>query len=434
MTIGNDCISIVGLGKLGLPLAASFADRGFHVIGVDTIPAVVEGVNAGRAHVYEPGLLTLLRRVVPDGRLRATCDLGEAVRETDATVILVPTPSQEGGAFANEYVLQVCEALGRELAQKEGYHLVVVSSTVMPGSCGGAIRETLERGSGRAVGKDLGLCYCPEFVALGNAIGGFQRPDSVLIGQSDNEAGGRLEAIYRQFCVNGPPIVRRSLVNAEIAKMALNFAVTAKITVANTLAEICEGLPGADVDEVTSAIGYDKRIGHKYLTGGPAFGGACFPRDVRALMALAAQAGTWATLAEAVHEVNQYQNARLIAQIDRCLEQGVAVDPPVVGVLGLAFKPGTDVTEESVGMALLEKYGDRCVVYDPLAACGQSVHTAQDCVDRAGVVVVTITLDGFRDLAFRPGQAVIDCWRWLDGEKVRAAGARYIGIGLGPEV
>lgn len=426
-------LSIVGLGKLGLPLAASFAERGFRVIGVDNVPAVVDSVNAGRTHIYEPGLPDLLAEVVHKGNLVATGDIGWAVRETDTTIILVPTPSQDDGAFTNEYVLQVCEELCPHLAIKEGYHLVVIASTVMPGSCSGPIREALEA-SGRQVGQNLGLCYCPEFVALGDAIAGFQQPDFVLIGQSDPVAGQRLADIYARLCRNDPPIVRVSLVNAETAKVSLNFAVTAKITAANTLAEICESIPGADVDEVTRVIGHDRRIGHAYLTGGAAFGGTCFPRDVLALLALAVRGATGAILPEAVHRVNQHQIERLCYKIDAALKRAAAAGlPDVVAVLGLAFKPDTDVTEQSTGLALVERYQDRCVVYDPLATCLRSVRTPQIAVSQAGVVVVTTRHKEFKSVVCRPGQVVIDCWRWLDVEKVRRLGATYIGIGIGPE-
>jgi len=411
-------VSVIGLGKLGLPLAASFAEQGFNVVGVDNNPKVIESVNAGQAHIYEPGLPELLVRVVKAGQLRATMNVANAVAWTDVTFVLVPTPSQADKRFTNKFVLQVCKALRPELDKKPG-HVVAISSTVMPGSCDGPIRHVL--------GDAVGLCYCPEFVALGNTIAGFQRPDFVLIGQSDVRAGDVMEGVYKAFCTNRPPILRTNLVNAELAKVNLNFAVTAKISVANTIGEECEGFPGASADEVTRIIGHDSRIGHKYFKAGTAFGGACFPRDVGAVIATAIAAGTWSPLAEAVHKVNRYQNVRLTRIID-------SLEPQRVGVLGLTFKPGTDVTEESVGMFLVEHYGERCVAYDPLVACPRSEERLRDCVDFADVVVVTIMLPEFRDVSFCEGQTVIDCWRYLDREKVEAQGARYIGLGLGERI
>jgi UDP-glucose 6-dehydrogenase len=269
----NADISVIGLGKLGLPLSVAFADRGISVIGVDNVPGVVEAVNARVPHIYEPKLQTFLN--LAGDRLMATGDLHDAVQRTPISIVLVPTPSDDDGWFSLKYVLEVCAELGQAIRDKGRYHLVVISSTVMPGSCGGEIKAALEKASRDKINKSWGLCYCPEFVALGDCIAGFKRPDFVLIGQSDGLAGDVLESFYIRFVPPGTPIERMALINAELAKISLNCYVTTKISFANQVAEICEKLPGADVDTVTNAIGNDRRIGKRYLKGATAYGGEC---------------------------------------------------------------------------------------------------------------------------------------------------------------
>src|SRR5258705_3032132 len=277
-------LSVVGLGKLGAPLAALFASKGFEVLGTDLSPASVDAINQGRAPVDEPGLQALID--VSRSQLRATTDAAEAVAETDVTFVIVPTPSDSTGRFSNGAVVRAMEAVGDGIRRKNGYHVVSITSTVMPGSTGGEIRDALERHAGRPVGPDLGLCYTPEFIALGSVIRDMLRPDMILIGESDRKAGDVLENLYNRCCDNTPVVRRMNFVNAELAKISVNTFVTTKISYANMLADICDRLPGADVDVVTQAIGTDSRVGSKYLKGALGYGGPRFPRDNFAFAAL----------------------------------------------------------------------------------------------------------------------------------------------------
>lgn len=220
-------ISVVGLGKLGSPLAAVFASKGFTVIGTDVNPAAVQAINAGKAPVDEPGLQELIDR--SRDRLCATDDCVEAVQQTDVTFIIVPTPSDRTGRFSNEYALRALAVVGDGIRRKSGYHLVVMTSTVMPGSTGGELRETLEAHADRRVGEALGLCYNPEFIALGSVVRDMLRPDMILIGESDDRAGNLLEQIYHQSCDNAPAFRRMNFVNAELTKISVNTYVTTKI-------------------------------------------------------------------------------------------------------------------------------------------------------------------------------------------------------------
>ena len=415
---------VVGLGKLGAPLLAVLAKGGLEVCGLDRNPDAVAMLAAGVAPVAEPGLQQLLCEHA--ARLRATSDWRDAIAGSEATWLLVPTPSGADGAFRNDHLLEAIEELGRVLKSRPGYHLVIVTSTVMPGSVGGPLRERLEAASGKRVGRDIGLCYNPAFIALGSVVEGLLRPDFVLIGESDPRAGAMLEGLWRRVVGATVPIARMNLVNAELTKLAVNTYVTTKISFANMLGEICDNLAGADVDVVTAALGRDSRIGGKYLRGATGYGGPCFPRDSLAFAAMASRLGSQADLASATHAINERQLDRLAAIV---LDRTAAGER--VAVLGLAYKPDTPVIEHSQGLLLaaaLERAGRRVVVHDPLAldaarpALGPAVEFAASpaaTVAAAAAVVVTIPCAEYR--AFFAGWAgasptrfVVDCWRLVD--------------------
>ncbi|MGA1634043.1 MAG: UDP-glucose dehydrogenase family protein [Gemmobacter sp.] len=421
-------LSVFGLGKLGAPMLAVFAHKGFEVIGTDLNPAFVDAINDGRAPVEEPGLAGMI--AANRARIRATLDPAEAVAASDASFIIVPTPSGPDGFFRNDYLVSALEAIGRAIRAKTGYHLVVVTSTVMPGATGGILRETLERASGRRVGPDLGLCYNPEFIALGTVVRDMLNPDMILIGQSDAKAGDMLEAIYRQSVESRPDYQRMNWVNAELCKIAVNTYVTTKISYANMIAGMCDRLPGADADVVTHALGADSRIGRKYIKGAIAYGGPCFPRDNKAFAALGRSLGVRTDLAEATDAINAHQTERLVAAVAALAAPGAEV-----AILGLSYKPHTPVVEESQGLALaraLGARGYRLRLSDPAALAGlpadatgatRRCASAAEAIAGADVAVIMTPWPEYRDLPLgAPGApaAVIDPWRMLDPAAVPA--------------
>ena len=356
-------INVVGLGKLGAPLAAVLASRGFSVIGLDVNRTLVDALNAGKMPIIEPQLNELI--AANKSRLSATMDANEAIQKSDASFVIVPTPSDSTGFFSNRFVLQAMTTLGRALRNKQGYHMVVITSTVMPGSTGGEIRAALEKASGRAVGPELGLCYNPEFIALGSVVRDMLFPDSILIGESDAKAGDMLQTIYLTMCENKPPVQRMNFVNAELTKISVNTYVTTKISYANMLADMCDRLPGADVDVVTKALGADTRIGVKYLKGAMGYGGPCFPRDNVAFAALARKIGARADVAEATDRINNHQIERLAGLVAKFAKAGTRI-----ALLGLSYKPQTPVVEESHSVKLAARLADAgyvVTVHDPLA-------------------------------------------------------------------
>ena len=340
-------ISVLGIGKLGAVVAGCHASRGFPVIGVDVNRHSVDSCNRGVPPIQEPGIEDLYRSC--HGLLTATTDSASAVARSEATLICVPTPSDPDGGYSLRYVLEACKAIGDALRNKNSYHLVVLKSTVLPGSCDRDIIPTLEAWSGKRCGSDFGFCYNPEFIALGSVIRNIFNPDLVLIGESNETAGDWLVQIFGRLLSTKRQTARMNLVNAELAKLAVNSYVTMKISFANLLARLCERLPGGDVDVVTGALGLDSRIGSKYLKGGLGYGGPCFPRDNEAMLCLADRLGVSFPLAMATDQAN-HEIAGHVADV-------VASKVPIgsrVGILGLSYKPNTPVIEESQGVLIAQ--------------------------------------------------------------------------------
>jgi len=434
-------ISVVGLGKLGACMAACIASKGHTVIGVDLSPSTVGLVNSGQPPVVEPGLGDRMSEA--RARLAATDDYDEAIRKSEITFIVVPTPSENHGAFSLRHVREAALGIGRALRKKSTYHLVVLTSTVLPGSSEYGVLPLLERESGKRCGEDFGFCYGPEFIALGSVIRDFLNPDFVLVGESDDRAGDLLAGLYQSICDNHPPIARMSLVNAELTKISINTFVTMKITFANMLAAMCEQLPGGDIDQVTAGLGLDSRIGPRYLKGALGYGGPCFPRDNLALAYLARELGQTAPLAEATDEYNRTIVDRLAERITTFANHGSKV-----AILGLAYKPDTCVVEESQGLQLAARLaikGLKIMVYDPLALenarriLGNAVHYAgslEECVQKAEVLVITNPDREFarihtEQLTLRPGQIVFDAWRSLRRRFVDNGSVSYFPLGVG---
>jgi UDPglucose 6-dehydrogenase len=432
-------ISVVGLGKLGLPLAVAAASRGFHVLGHDADPARVERLRAGDLPL-EPQVAELGAR--HRDALEFTGDLSR-VRETALTFVVVPTPSRRDGSFSLTHPTRALRALGAALRAEPRGHVAVLVSTVLPGDMEG-LRAVLEESAGRRCGDDLGLVYNPAFIALGSVVHDLLHPDVVLIGESDRRAGDAVEAFHRRLCMGEPAIERTSFVNAELAKIAVNAFVTMKISFANTMARLCERLPGAHADVVSRAIGGDRRIGRLYLKGALGYGGPCFPRDNRAFSRVARSLSLRAPLAEATDRINDLQVAHL-AELVRARLDGRRR----VALLGVAYKPDTDVIEASQSVALAEALlasGCRVTLWDPAAldnargVFGGRVGyrpAMEDAVRGADVsVVVTPWSDLKRlqvdDFGPRRGRkkVLIDCWRLLDPSAL-ADRVDYIALGVG---
>ncbi len=436
-------ISVVGLGKLGASMAAAIASRGHEVVGVDVNHRVVDALNAGNAPVQETGLQALVHE--NRARLRGTMSHAEAVGDSELTFVIVPTPSDERGAFALQYAAFAFREIGKALASKKERHTVVLTSTVLPGATRHGLLPVLEHHARKKGGVDFGLCYGPEFIALGSVIHDFLNPDFLLIGELDRSSGEHLEGCYRDIMGPSVPVRRMTLENAELAKISLNAYVTTKITFANMLAELCAKIPNGNVDVVTDAIGLDSRIGRKYLTGGLGFGGPCFPRDNVALSFIAEALGARADLSATTHRLNRANADRIVQQLAPKLSRD-----RTVAVLGLAYKPFSHVIEESQAMylvkALLER-GVRVVAYDALAGPSAALElggralildSARDCLRQADFALIATPDPEFKALTaadfLSNGRSitVVDFWRILAGSLVGVPRIEYIPYGCGP--
>ena len=400
-------ISVIGLGKLGLCTAAIFAKKGYKVIGVDNNPHIVSFLRLKCCHIKE----TNLDKTLIQGwdNFKATTNYKDAILNSQVTFIIVPTPSKEDGTFSNKFLAEALGEIGTVLKEKVDYHLVVITSTVMPGTSRDFARVILEETSGKKSGRDFGIAYNPEFIALGSVIHDFLNPDFILIGENDRMDGDILEEIYSNVCENNPKFARMNLISAEIAKISLNCYVTMKITYANTIGNLCDNIPGADARTITNAIGMDSRVGSKYLNPGLGYGGPCFPRDNRAFVAF-----TNAELPKVVDSVNN-------SQVDRIVNKVLAEEKGVVGVLGLTYKPNTHIVEESQAIEIakeLAKTDRPVIVYDPQGMdeakkiLGDSVgyRDFEEFMDEVDILVIATPWEEFKGIKVKDGVKVIDCW------------------------
>ncbi|PID42453.1 MAG: UDP-glucose 6-dehydrogenase [Proteobacteria bacterium] len=416
-------ISVIGLGKLGSPMAAVFAKKGYEVIGLDINRSFVDRINSGQAPVNEPQLQEFINQ--SNGRLQATTDYDRAITETDITFVILPTPSQQDGFFSNDFLLGAVKSIGEILARKTNWHLVVITSTTMPGSTGGVIKQALEKSSGKSVGRDIGLCYSPEFIALGCVIRNMLNPDFILIGESDSHAGDVLESVYVTCCDNSPAIKRMNITNAELTKISVNTYVTTKISYANMVSEYCDQLPDADVDVVMDAVGSDSRIGKKYLKAALGYGGPCFPRDNKAFAALGRELGANSDLAMATDKINNHQVERLFNKIQSACNPGEKI-----AVLGLSYKPDTDVIEESQGVLLVKRLVDagyNVIAFDPEAMPNSQnvlptscirANNLEEATAQVSVVVITTAWPEFAGKSAFHGKTevhtIIDPWSLVE--------------------
>jgi len=403
--------SVVGLGKLGLPFAVCLASKGFQVIGVDIDESKIKAVNNGVSPISETNLQEMLSR--HKDSIIATNDYRYALANSNVSFILVDTVSDSDRGYSSEKLELSCREIGKVLRDKDTFHVVVVASTVLPLTCEKKLKPILEKHSEKKCPADFGLCYSPEFIALGSVIHDFLNPNFFLIGESDPKSGQIVENIYRK--ISNSKIVRTSIVNAELTKIAINCFLTTKISFANTLGEVCEKLPNANADTVTSLLGLDHRISAGCLKAGLGFGGPCFPRDNKAFSFLAKQLGCQSWLAEAIDKVNAIQVNRVIEKVKSILR-----DKGTVAVLGVSYKPNTEIVEASQSLEIAKKLsglGYKVKVYDPQAMneakliLGDNVvycNSLQQCVENTDLCIVATPWKEFEHLEV--SVPVINCW------------------------
>ncbi|MFB1065836.1 UDP-glucose 6-dehydrogenase AglM [Natrinema sp. H-ect4] len=398
-------VSIVGSGYVGTTIAACLADLGYDVTNVEIDDEIVATINAGEAPIHESGLE---QRIADHAgtNLRATTDY-DAVRDTDVTFLCLPTPQSESGSLDLAIMRAGAESLGRALADKDSEHLVVVKSTVLPGTTEDVVGPILEAESGTEIGDGLELAMNPEFLRMGTAVEDFLEPDKVVLGTASEGAAATLRELYAPILAREETdLVETDIREAELIKYANNAFLASKVSLVNELGNIAREYD-ADAYEVLEAVGLDDRVSERFMRSGLGWGGSCFPKDVNALRAGAREQGYDPELLDATVAVNDEQPRRLVA----LLEEHVALEGARIAVLGLSFKPGTDDVRKSRALDVIEQLRDRgaeIVAYDPVAIENvrpdfpeiEYAESAESALEGADGAVVATDWPEFDDLSF----------------------------------
>jgi UDPglucose 6-dehydrogenase len=427
-------ISIVGTGYVGLVTAIGLAMNGNHVTCIDCDGSIVNRINQAVYPFYEASLDGLLESCVRKNHtLNATGDYS-AIRGCDASFICVGTFSAAENATSFRNIVAAATQIGSALQETNDYHLVVVKSTVPPGTTEEVIIPTIEKYSGKKAGIDFGVAVNPEFIQEGNANRSALNPDRIVIGGYDQKAGDTLQSLYESFYSG--PIVRTGMRAAEMIKYASNAYLATRVTFINEIGNICKKL-GIDVYEVAKGMSYDPRIGNKFLNAGIGFGGSCLPKDLKELVDRAQQAGEEALLLSSVICVNNEQPLKLVKMAEENLGN---LENKTIAVLGIAFKAGTDDVRDAASLkiinSLLEK-GARIKVYDPQAMPriiglynGRIIFSASayEAIDDADCVLIVTDWYDFMDESLYAGKTVIDGRRVLDPKTAVRICKHYEGV------
>ena len=442
----HESISVVGLGYVGLSTAVCLASRGFDVTGVDIDRHKVAALRRGSSPIREAGLDTLLRRSLKRKTLHLQEDY-EGIARSKLAFITVGTPSREDGSVDLGYVEAAAKEVGRELRRARGYRLIVVKSTVPPGTTEGPVKGTLERESRKKAGPDFGLASNPEFLHEGSAIHETFHPDAIVIGGHDKKATNTLLRMYDAFHQGRPPTILTTPPNAEMMKYAINAGRATQISFVNTVANYCTRVPGCDYDEVRKGLSMVARMDERYLGAGLGFGGACLPKECRALAYAVKSTGLDNDLVSEALRVNSGQVGEVIRLAEALCG---SLGGKRVTVLGLAFKPETDDVRESVPVALAKSLVDRgaeVTVYDPhamesaKALLGTHVayaNTAKNALRGSQCAFIATAWEDFRKLhphdfkAQMASPVVVDGRRLFDLERYEKEGVRIAAIGTGP--
>ncbi len=430
-------IAIVGTGHVGLVYAVAFTLQGHTVVGTDVVPEAIASLKAGKPTFFEPGLDAAFARARKTKRLSFATEIAGEVAKAEVVFLCVGTPSREDGSIDTSYVESAARTVGEGLRQARGYQVVTVKSTVVPGTTESAARPALEAASGKAAGEDFGLCMNPEFLREGSAVEDALKPDRIVIGSLDKRSGDVLAKVYAKLRCKK---LRTDLRTAEMIKYATNSFLATKVSFANELADLCDAFRGLDVDRVVEGMALDARINPRFLKAGLGFGGSCFPKDVKALLAAGRAKGYDSFLLQATLDVNDAQPLRAVR-----LAESVVGDlrGKRVAILGLSFKGGSDDLRESRALplahALLAK-GASVTGYDPEAnaAFRAAVPGAEVANDVAGALAqadVCIVHNDWpqwrklkaKDFAGMRRKVVIDGRRILDRAAMKGIELRVLG-------
>jgi len=435
-------ISVVGCGFVGLCLAVVSANRGAKAIAVDIDESKVNKIKSGDPTFYEAGLKELLRQALKEN-LTITTDIDFAIKHTDITFVTVGTPSNPDGSTNLYFVELAVRDIARSLKNKKERHEIVIKSTVTPTTTTNVIKPLLERESGKTVNDGIGLIMNPEFLREGTAVYDTEHPHLIVIGSNESKSADVLESFYNDiYGRNLPEIIRTTPASAELIKYANNSFLATKISFINTIANICQNVPGTDVKTIAYAIGKDPRIGPLFLQAGPGYGGSCFPKDVNAFINFSRKIGYEPLLISATHHVNELQPTKVLELIKK--EIG-AISGKKIAILGLSFKKDTDDIRESVSIKLVNSLLENGAIvsaHDPMAIensrkiFGNKITFHDDtngCVENVDCCVIMTDWDAYKNMNEEvfysmKQRVIIDARRVLDATKFKN-NVRFVAMG-----
>jgi nucleotide sugar dehydrogenase len=441
-----DKLSFVGSGPVGLCTAVCFAAKGYKVIVSEIDKTKVDKIRKGKPPFYELNLEEMLLKAINSGDLKIVTSDEEATLQSDITFITVGTPTRQNGNINLTNVTNASKDIGKTLKNKKGTHLVVVKSTVTPGTTLNIVKPILEKNSSKKCGKDFLLCFNPEFLREGNAIKGTFNPDYIAIGGYNQKSSEALENLYKEFHKENPPsIIKTNIPTAELIKYTNNAFLATKVSLINTIANICEKTRGADVTKVAEAVGRDHRVSPHFLDAGLGWGGSCFPKDLKAFITYSKKLGYEPDLIQATYKTNQDQIRFTIQKVKTELK---AIRGKKIAILGLAFKPNTDDIREARSIELITqllRQGAAIIAYDPIANSNAKrllkekikyAPSAIDCLKNADCAIIVTEWEEFKKLEPEDftrnmrNPILVDGRRIYDPE-IFSRKLRYVAVGLG---
>ena len=439
-------VCVVGLGYVGLTTATCFSSRGIHVIGIDVDEARVKKINAGESVLKEPGLEPLVKRGFQSGCLEVDSSFSQ-VSNCEIIFVTVGTPSLDDGSIDTSYVEDAAGEIGKSLRSVKRFRVVVVKSTVVPGTTWRKVKPMLEFESRKRVGDDLGLGVNPEFLFEGSAVEDTMNPEALVLGTADERTKGALLRLYGRFYGRLPKVISTTPENAELMKYAINSFRAVQVSYVNFLANLCFRVERGEWEDISKGLAEVGRLDRRYLGPGTGFGGSCLPKDSKALKAFAESVGVEPAILGSAIRTNEVQHQEVIRMAEKLVGN---LKGRRVAVLGLAFKGGTDDVRDSTSIevvhSLLRK-GASVSVFDPAAMdnargiLGTKVRyaeTAEKCIAGADVCVIATGWDSFRTLrpssfkSFMRSPLVVDGRRVFQPEVFKKSGVRLLRVGTAP--
>jgi UDPglucose 6-dehydrogenase len=438
-------VCIIGTGYVGLVAAACLAEMGNNVTCIDNNPKIVDALNSGRIHIYEPGLEPLVKRNHDEGRLQFSTNLADGLSEALFVFNCVGTPPKPDGSCDLTYIQQVAHDIGKTI---EDYKIVINKSTVPVGTADlvkSIIQEELQV---RGLALQFDVVSNPEFLKEGDAVSDFMKPDRVIVGTDDVRTAKLLETLYAPFARNRDKMIVMSIRSAEMTKYTANCMLATKISFMNEIANICERV-GADVKDVRMGIGSDRRIGYSFIYPGVGYGGSCFPKDVKALIQTARENSYMPELICAVDNVNNRQKLVLVEKIKSYFNEQGGIKGKTLAVWGLAFKANTDDIRDSAAVEMINRLtegGMHIKAFDPEAGPNAKLALSENnlcailddqyqILDKANALAVVTDWNQFRNPDFNRIKKMLNAPIIFDGRNLYSSsllatqGFAYFGIG-----